>query len=115
MSADFAAVKEALDTGSATVIDVRNPGELQEKGKLPKAVNVPMTELKEAMELSPEEFQNKYGFVQPSQSDALIVHCNRGGRAARAATQLTESGFSNVRLYQGSFNDWVSNGGPLEK
>ncbi|KAF0300532.1 Rhodanese domain-containing protein [Amphibalanus amphitrite] len=114
-AADFAAVKEAVDTGSATIVDVRNPGELQEEGKIPKAINLPLPELKQAMELSAEEFQQKYGCARPGQTEPLILHCKGGIRAAKAAGQLTESGYSNLKVYQGSFADWVSNGGPVEK
>ena len=38
---DFNAVKEGLSGGKITLIDVRNPGELESDGKIPGSFNVP--------------------------------------------------------------------------
>ena len=38
---DFEGVKNALANNEITLIDVRNPGELQTDGKIPNSHNVP--------------------------------------------------------------------------
>ena len=59
----------------------------------PRAV----AELKKAFDLSSEEFQKKYGCARPGERDPIILHCKGGVRAAKAAGQLTESGYSNLK------------------
>ncbi|MDV6378591.1 sulfurtransferase [Sporosarcina sp. GW1-11] len=44
--------------------------------------------------------------VQPE--DDLIVYCGSGVTASPVVAALTELGYPNVRLYVGSFSDWIS-------
>ena len=59
----------------------------------PRAV----AEMTEAIALSGEEFQKKYGYARPGEADPLIIHCNKGGRAAKAVALLVESGYTNTK------------------
>ncbi|XP_037089948.1 rhodanese domain-containing protein CG4456-like isoform X2 [Pollicipes pollicipes] len=115
MSADFADVKKAVKDGDATIVDVRNPEELKTDGKIPTSISLPLPEIKEAVALSEDNFKKRYGVARPGERDPLILHCRGGVRAQKAAALLTEAGFSNLRVYQGSFADWVSQGGPVDK
>ena len=47
------------------IIDVREPGELQETGRVPGAVNMPITSNPEAFFLSNEDFFDRFGFERP--------------------------------------------------
>ena len=38
-----------------------------------------------------------------------------GMRAGKASATLEEMGYENLNLYSGSFEDWVSNNGKIEK
>jgi len=113
--AEFADVKKLVDDGGATIVDVRNPGELATDGKIPKAVNLPLAEIPEALRLSEEAFRARYGFPRPGDHEPMVLHCKAGIRAAKAAGLLAQAGFSNMRVYKGSFGDWVEKGGPVEK
>lgn len=65
------------------------------------------------MNLSGEEFETKYGFAKPEKTTHLVVHCLKGGRAAKAAASLKAQGF-NAEAYSGSMEDWVAHNGPTE-
>ena len=59
-------------------------------------------------------FKSRYGFdIKPD--SAIVTSCKIGGRAAKAAQMLTGAGFTNVRIYSGSFNDWMAKNGTIEK
>ena len=83
------------------ILDVRSPDEFA-SGHIPGAVNVPVRELSDrlgALELSPNE--------------EIVVHCQRGGRAAAAEAILRESGYTDVRELSGHMEAWRAGGHPL--
>ncbi len=75
-------------------------------------VSVP--EITDAFQLDAEGFKSKYGFDKPAQDAAIVTHCLKGGRAAKAKEALDSQGFSNVQVYSGSFTDWKAQGGDIE-
>lgn len=48
------------------MIDVREPGELQQEGKIPNAINLPLSNLQETLGLDDASFKNKFDFDKPS-------------------------------------------------
>ena len=58
----FQQLTALLTEGTAVLVDVRNPNELKDDGKIPGSHNVALPELTEAFQLSSAEFQEKYGF-----------------------------------------------------
>ena len=111
---DFNAVKEGIANGSFVLLDVRNTDEVKENGKIPKSQVVPLPEITDAFQLDAEGFKSKYGFDKPAQDAAIVTHCLKGGRAAKAKEALDSQGFSNVQVYSGSFTDWKAQGGDIE-
>jgi phage shock protein E len=77
------AVRKLLQDG-ALVVDVRNAGEYR-SGHLPKAVNVPLGELKEAL---PRRV--------PDKNQVLLLHCLSGTRSGMAKRVLKSMGYPNV-------------------
>ena len=69
---DFEGVKKMLEEG-AILIDVRNPGELEETGKIPGAHNIPLAEISEVFGMGAEEFEKKYGFGLPAKDAKNII------------------------------------------
>ncbi|XP_037778077.1 uncharacterized protein LOC119574829 [Penaeus monodon] len=105
-----------LDADALVLIDVRDPLELRETGKLPKSHNVPLPEFETAFQLSPEEFTEKYGFPKPTpQDENVVLSCQSGCRIVTAWEAIQPFGYCRVRLYYGSFLDWESRHGPLIK
>jgi len=78
-----------------TIIDVREPSEVQESGMVSGALNVPRGLL---------EFQLKPSEGFPADTP-ILVYCAVGARAALAGVTLIKLGFTNVRNL-GGFKDW---------
>jgi phage shock protein E len=83
------------------VLDVRTPEEFA-SGHIPGAVNVPLNEL-----------PGRLASLDLSPSQEIVVHCERGGRAAKAETLLRESGYTDVRDLTGHMEAWRAGGYPL--
>eukprot|EP00092_Neocalanus_flemingeri_P007587 GFUD01008189.1.p1 GENE.GFUD01008189.1~~GFUD01008189.1.p1 ORF type:complete len:117 (+),score=34.81 GFUD01008189.1:65-415(+) len=113
-SYNFVKVKDALTENRLVLIDVRNPSEVSEHGKIPGSYNIPLTEVEEAFKLSSQEFEKKYGFHLPEkEANNIVTHCMKGGRAGKAQGVLTSLGYTSVHVYTGSFTDWKQNGGDV--
>ena len=78
-----------------TIIDVREPSEVQESGMVSGAYNIPRGLL---------EFQLKPSEDFPADTP-ILVYCAVGARAALAGVTLKELGFTNVKNL-GGFKDW---------
>ncbi|MBP1996533.1 sulfurtransferase [Paenibacillus eucommiae] len=55
---------------------------------------------------SAEELREQFSGVDPSQE--IIVYCGSGISATPNVLALEEAGFRNVKLYGGSWSDWIS-------
>ncbi|MEB3101879.1 sulfurtransferase [Ferviditalea candida] len=55
---------------------------------------------------SPEELRRR--FVGLSDSEEIAVYCGSGVSACPNVLALREAGFRNVKLYAGSWSDWIS-------
>ena len=78
-----------------TIIDVREPGEVQESGMISGAHNIPRGLL---------EFQLKPSEGFPADTP-ILVYCAVGARSALAGVTLKELGFTNVKNL-GGFKNW---------
>jgi len=78
-----------------TLIDVREPHELEITGKIGNAINIPLSTLNE-----------KLGGLKLDKKEELIFYCRSGGRAENACKIAESQGFSNVKNYKGSALDW---------
>lgn len=98
------------------LIDVREPSELQSTGTIPTSKNIPIKSSPDSFFLSPEEFEDKYGFARPSGDDEVVFFCKSGVRSKAAAQLARQSGFGGkVGEYPGSWTDWAEKGGEAEK
>lgn len=103
-------VKEELDKGNATLIDIRESEELSQNGKIEGAVHAPRGMIEFYADPSlpyhkPEFDKNK----------RLILHCAGGGRSALATTTLKKMGYNNVAHMDGGFKAWNEAGYPVTK
>ncbi|XP_050293604.1 rhodanese domain-containing protein CG4456-like [Anthonomus grandis grandis] len=90
------------------LIDVREPKELEESGKIPHSINIPLGTLENAFSNMPEEqFKTNYGINKPKKENTIIVHCKMGGRSAKAQILLRGLGYTDVKNYLGGFSDWA--------
>jgi len=113
----FEELKELVEDESVVLIDVRPRDYLEKYGKIPTSHNIPLKEVEEAFSgagLSEEEFETKYGFVRPLPWEPFVLYCQGGATARKAYQILQDIGYSSIRVYDGSFNDWLKKGGDVE-
>jgi rhodanese-related sulfurtransferase len=84
------------------VLDVRTPEEFA-SGHVPGARNVPIDEL-----------AAHTGELSAYQAQPVVVYCERGPRAAKAAGALEAAGFTSVRELDGHMSAWREAGLPVE-
>lgn len=99
----------------AVIIDARSPQEFL-ASRIPNATLFPFTEgvgndgflFKEKNELV-----HIFGEQKIPRDRELVCYCTLGHRAASVFTQLRMAGYENVKLYDGSFADWIGRRLPL--
>lgn len=86
---------EMLENSDLLIVDVREPEEYSaEEGHLPGAINIPLRELAQHLDLLPD-------LDQP-----IVVYCGSGFRSSIAMTSLQLLGYTDVRNMQGGFKAW---------
>ncbi|MEW4287150.1 sulfurtransferase [Rossellomorea marisflavi] len=76
-------------------------------GHIPGAVNFPWLDaLQDGRYLDLEFQEHRYAGLDKKQR--VIVYCGSGITATPNIISMLESGFEDVRLYAGSYSDWVS-------
>jgi len=97
------AVNEQIAEGNAPfLLDVREPGELEEKGWIEGAVNIPLREVASSIE------------YLPSLDTPIVSYCGSGWRCTIALTALEAMGWTDVKgLKDGSYGGWVEAGYPI--
>lgn len=91
-----------INRENAVLLDVREGAEL-EAGKLPNAVHVPLSQLKD-----------RVGELAKYSSRPVIVYCARGQRSRGAAGALAKAGIANIYQLQGGLKAWKDAGLPVE-
>ncbi|KAI1192210.1 Rhodanese-like domain-containing protein [Nemania serpens] len=102
-------------TPKPTLIDVREPEELSQTGRIPGSLNVPITSSPDSFHLSSEEFEDRFGFARPERDDEVVFYCRSGVRSRAAAGLAREAGWTRVGEYPGSWTEWAAKGGAVER
>ncbi|KAG7906175.1 hypothetical protein KL906_004628 [Ogataea polymorpha] len=112
---DFSKVKELVEKKDPdnVIVDVREPEEYA-KGHIPGAVNIPVNSSPGALGLSPDEFEQTFGFPKPDPSKTLLFYCLAGVRSSMAEELASTFGYGKRLNYVGSFSDWTEKNGPVE-
>ena len=90
---DIHAAKEALDAGTATFVDVRDPAShaaADSRGCRHIARQLDVDALEDELDLA----------------DAVIVYCYHGNASKDATLFLKQKGFTNVHSMTGGFEAW---------
>lgn len=103
-------VAAELQRGDPVVVDLREPAELEENGKIPGSVHVPRGMLEFRADPTSPYHQEPF---EPSRR--VILHCASGGRSALAAVTLQEMGYNDVAHLDGGFTAWKEAGQPVEE
>lgn len=96
------------------ISDVREPRELFQTGKIPGAINIPITSAVQSFHIPEEDFEEVYGFERPPKDAELLFYCKAGVRARAAAGLAKHAGWEHVGEYPGSWLDWEAQNGPVE-
>lgn len=72
---------------------------------------MPIQSQPDALFLSPEEFEDRFGFAKPPPDKKIIFYCKAGVRSRAAAQLAVQNGYEDVGEYPGSWLDWVKRGG----
>jgi rhodanese-related sulfurtransferase len=102
-------VAAELAQGEVTLIDVREPAELQ-NGVIPGAIHAPRGMLE--FYADPTSAYHRPEF-DPNRR--IILHCASGGRSALAADTLQQLGYTNVAHLDGGFKAWAGAGQSVTK
>ncbi|MFC3884099.1 sulfurtransferase [Bacillus songklensis] len=121
MLAQMEEVKDRLNDGKTLLIDSREEKRyagIEEPvdsvaGHIPGAINKFWREAldEHGMWKEPEELQKR--FAEAAGHENIIVYCGSGVTACPNVLALTELGFQNVKLYLGSWSDWITYEGNL--
>jgi rhodanese-related sulfurtransferase len=88
---------------STAVIDVRSADEFA-AGHLRDAKNMPLADL-----------AKRIGELDKNKVKTVILVCQSGARAGKAARQLKSAGFEDIYTLEGGVNAWSAAGLPLSK
>lgn len=100
---------------SSIIIDARSPQEFM-GGRILNAILFPFTDgIGEHGSLFKEKGELEKIFSEQNipKDKEIVCYCALGHRAANVFAQLKIAGFQNIRLYDGSFADWVGRRLPL--
>ncbi|MFC0014636.1 MULTISPECIES: sulfurtransferase [Allobacillus] len=123
LMADQNEVKQKLTNEDVILIDSRNAERYKGKvepidhkaGHIPGALNYDWSQLFEEGQLKSQPDIEKH-FQGIDQNKEVIVYCGSGVTATPNVLALQQAGYTNVKLYPGSFSDWISNDeNPVDK
>ncbi|MBV8704267.1 MAG: rhodanese-like domain-containing protein [Acetobacteraceae bacterium] len=96
--------REKLGSGNVLVVDVRDPTEVQQSGKVKGAVNVSRGMLEFRADPESQYYNPAFG-----RDKTVLLYCGSGGRAALAGKTLKDMGYGTV-LNIGGFKELADAG-----
>ena len=92
-----------INRGKSTIVDVRSPEEFA-AGHLRDAKNIPLADL-----------SSRIAELDKAKSKTIVVVCQTGPRADKAAKMLEAAGFTDVVSLDGGQTAWQAAGLPIAK
>jgi thiosulfate/3-mercaptopyruvate sulfurtransferase len=118
LTADKQEVLAAIQNSNTILLDVRSQAEYKGNPQDPRSGHIPTAvhfEWIQAVDI-PRKFMERDRDTLLKQlamigihnkQQPIIVYCHTGHRAARMFATLTHLGFSNVKVYDGSMQEWI--------
>uniref|UniRef100_A0A5S6PYZ6 Rhodanese domain-containing protein n=1 Tax=Trichuris muris TaxID=70415 RepID=A0A5S6PYZ6_TRIMR len=101
-------LKALIEAHDVLLIDVRDPEEITNQGRIIDAVNIPLGQLPEAFEMDDESFFKKYKFEKPHKFDANVVFHGLSHIKSTAAVEIAHRhGFTKTRHFPGGWEEWI--------
>ena len=117
-----ATLQDAASPGETILLDTRTPEEFRGQtemdhrpGHIPGAVNLPHSNLAGAdgrLLIDSDLLQQRLASVGITPQDPVVAYCRSGIRASLAYLSMKQAGY-NVRLYDGSYAEWMDSGHPV--
>ena len=116
-------IGDAANPGATKLLDTRTPEEFRGQteadllpGHIPGAVNLPHSELAGAdgkLLIDNNLLHRRLSAAGITPDDAVVAYCRSGVRASLAYLAMRQAGY-DVRLYDGSYAEWMESGHPVE-
>ncbi|THD18784.1 Heat shock protein 67B2 [Fasciola hepatica] len=91
---DVHKLRSMIKAKNVQLIDVREPHELQETGKIEGAINIPLGDVEQAFRMDDEEFRKTYHVAKPKPTDRnLVFNCRSGVRSLQALKTVELLGY----------------------
>lgn len=98
-----------VESGEATVVDIREPDECRQNGAVPGAVLAPRGMLEFWADPS-----SPYHRPEFHPTKRIILYCASGGRSALSCSALQDLGYARVAHVDGGLKAWKEAGLPVE-
>ena len=118
-----ASVDDAANPAGAKLLDTRSAEEYrgeveidQRPGHIPGSVHLAWSELAGQdgrLLIEPERLEAALSSVGIGRDDSVIAYCRSGLRASLPYLAMKQTGY-DVRLYDGSYVEWMMSGNPVE-
>ncbi len=118
-----ASLDNVAEKGGSKLLDTRSPEEYlgevetdQRPGHIPGSVHLAWSELAGndgRLLIEAERLQSALSSVGISRNDSVIAYCRSGLRASLPYLAMKQAGY-DVRLYDGSYAEWMMSGNPVE-
>lgn len=118
-----ATISDLVEPGETKLLDTRSPEEFRGEteidhrpGHIPGAVNLPHSEMAGAdgrLLIEPEVLHRRLAAAGITPSDPVVAYCRTGVRASLAYLSMRHAGYK-VRLYDGSYAEWMDSGHTVE-
>ncbi|MBS1731317.1 MAG: rhodanese-like domain-containing protein [Bacteroidetes bacterium] len=97
-----------IDKGNITLIDIREPDEVKQNGKITGSVNLPRGMLAFYTDSSLPSYKKEF-----NKEKRIILYCASSGRSALAVKTLKEMGYTHIAHINGGFKAWKEAGLPV--
>lgn len=118
-----AMVDDAANPGEAKLLDTRSTEEYrgeveidQRPGHIPGSIHLAWSELAGQdgrLLIEPERLEQALSTVGIGHGNSVIAYCRSGLRASLPYLAMKQAGY-DVRLYDGSYAEWMMSGNPVE-
>jgi len=103
-------LRQEIDGGEVTVIDIRDVRERWDKGTIPGAKSMPRGMLEFWFDPDSPYFRDGVSF-----DGRYVLYCAGGQRSALAAKVLQDIGYERVAHLEVGFNGWATAGGGVDE
>jgi thiosulfate/3-mercaptopyruvate sulfurtransferase len=118
-----ATLDDAANPGRTKLLDTRSPEEFRGEvemdhhpGHIPGAINLPHSEsagVDGKLLIDPDLLTGRLGASGITTQDSVVAYCRSGVRASLTYLAMKQAGY-NVRLYDGSYAEWMDSGNSVE-